>query len=315
MKLFTVRKTIIGILGFALLSSFAGCSHVSGETAPTENKTETSSADTSSSTASNAPVNFTSDFDIQNSAFEKDSDGYVVLKGLADLVPHYELLQHVAPELEKQGVKLDIVSTAADSTWPEKVYDGEVAFHYYAHWPAVAESNETNGFDLVDAGDIHVEPIGAYSEKYNSVSEVPDDATFIIPNDATNEYRALRIIEQAGFIKLKDGIEDSLRASVNDIEEYTKPISITEIDSIQIIGRASEFDVYITNTNKALEAGIDVTKYLFREGEDSPYANIISTKPEYQNDPAIQALVAALRSEDTKQYILDSYNGAVIPAK
>lgn len=158
-----------------------------------------------------------------------------------------------------------------------------------------------------------MEPIAAYSTKYKTLAEIPDNASIVIPNDATNEYRSLKILEQAGFIKLRPDL-DSLRASLTDIEQYIKPVSIKEIDSAQIINLADEFDVYITNTNKILEAGIDPTTNLFRETPDSPYANIIAVKEGRENDEAIKELVSELRSDATKNFITEKYKGAVIPA-
>ena len=236
------------------------------------------------------------------------------LIGLADLVPHNELIELVKPILSKQGIEVEVVSTAADATWLDKLNGGEVDFAFFAHWPYVEEYNEANGVKLANAGNIHVEPISAYSNFYQNVDEVPDNAKFVIPNDATNEYRALKIIEKAGFIKLDPNLKE-LKASTEDIVEYVKPIEITEIDSIQIIGLAQDFDVYITNTNKALEAGVDTSKYLFREDANSPYANIVAVKEEKLDTPAIKALVEALQSDEAKKFIEEKYNGAVIPAQ
>ena len=240
-----------------------------------------------------------------------DGKQLTVITALADLTPHSELIEYVEPKLNEKGYTVEIVSTGADATWNEKTQNGEVDFNFMQHQPALDEWNEINDGKLVNIGDIHVEPIGAYSEKYTSADEVPDGATIVIPNDATNEYRALRILEQQGWIKL--GETETIRASVDDIEEYIKPIEITELDSIQINSHRTEFDVYINNTNKVIEAGLDATKYLFREGEDSPYANIIVTTPEKADDPGLKALVELLQSEDTAKFILEKYNGAVIP--
>lgn len=234
-----------------------------------------------------------------------------VIKALADLTPHSEILEYIEPELNKKGYTIDIVSTASDATWNEKTENGEVDFNYMQHEPYLIEWNEINNGDLVNIGNIHVEPIAAYSEKYTSADEVPDGATIVIPDDATNEYRALRILENEGWIKL--GETENARASVDDIAEFIKPIEITELDSYQINAHINEFDVYINNTNKVIEAGLDATKFLFREGEDSPYANIIVTTPDKKDDPGLKALVEILQSEDTAKFILEKYNGAVIP--
>lgn len=248
------------------------------------------------------------------SASSEEASDTIVLKGVADLVPHSEIIEFVKPQLEEQGIEIELVSTAADSTTNEKLNEGEIDFNYFQHEPYLQSEIEANGYDLVNAGDIHVEPITAYSDKYESTEEIPENAIVAIPNDATNEYRALRILEQNGFIKLKDGVEDTLSASVDDIEEYTIPLQIVELDSAQIIPTKDDYDFFITNTNKALEAGIDSTR-LFSEGADSPYANIIAVRSEDKDNPAIQTLVEALKSPETQKFIEDNYDGAVIPVK
>ena len=236
----------------------------------------------------------------------------IVLKGIVDLVPHSEIIEHVRPQLEEQGIYIELVATAADSTTNERLNSGEIDFNYFQHLPYLESEIEANGYALASAGGIHIEPITAYSDKYASVDEVPEKAVVAIPNDGTNEYRALRILELNGFIKLDDAARDSLSASVDDIVSYVKPIEIVEIDSAQIIPTKADYDFFITNTNKALEAGITSNK-LFSEGEDSPYANIIAVRTEDLDNPAIKALVDALLSEETQKWIQDNYNGAVIP--
>ena len=236
----------------------------------------------------------------------------IVLKGIVDLVPHSEIIEHVRPQLEEQGIYIELVATSADSTTNERLNAGEIDFNYFQHLPYLESEVETNGYKLVSAGGIHIEPITAYSDKYTSVDQIPDNAVVAIPNDGTNEYRALRILELNGFIVLDDAARDSLSASVSDITSYVKPIEIVEIDSAQIIPTKDDYDFFITNTNKALEAGITSNK-LFSEGEDSPYANIIAVREEDLDNPAVKALVDALLSEETQQWIQDNYNGAVIP--
>ena len=239
-------------------------------------------------------------------------DGTIVLKGIADLVPHSEIIEYVKPKLEAQGITIELVSTAADSTTNEKLNAGEIDFNYFQHDPYLQSEIEANGYDLVNAGGIHVEPITAYSDKYESKEDIPENAVVAIPNDATNEYRALRILELNGFIVLDESVQDSLSASVADITEYVVPLEIVELDSAQIIPTKDDYDFFITNTNKALEAGITSNR-LFSEGADSPYANIIAVRTEDKDNPAIQALVEALLDEDTQQFIEETYNGAVIP--
>lgn len=195
----------------------------------------------------------------------------ITIKGIADLVPHSELIEYVAPRLKEQGIIVELVATAADNTTNEKLAKGEIDFNFFQHEPYLKEWNKVNGYNLVNAGDIHVEPITAYSDKYSSKEEIPDNAVVAIPNDGTNEYRALRILEENGFIKLNPQTANSLTASVSDIAEYLRPIRIVELDSAQIIPTKDDYDFFITNTNKALEAKITSAR-LFSEGSDSPYA-------------------------------------------
>jgi D-methionine transport system substrate-binding protein len=267
-----------------------------------------------SSQNSDASPNSVSETSVNSETDPSSSEEIVTIKGIADLVPHSELIEFVKPKLKEQGINVELVATDADNTTNEKLAKGEIDFNFFQHEPYLKEWNEANGYNLVNAGNIHVEPITAYSDKYTKKEDIPDHAVVAIPNDGTNEYRALRILEQNGFIKLNEETVKSLSASVLDIKEYLRPIEIVEIDSAQIIPTKDDYDFFITNTNKVLEAKITSTR-LFSEGSDSPYANIIAVREEDLNNPAIAALVKALQDEDTRQYILDTYNGAVIPAK
>lgn len=243
------------------------------------------------------------------------ASGDVEIRGIVDLVPHSELINHVKDKLAAEGVIVKLVSTAPDAVSNQRTEAGEADFNFFQHDPYLKEWNEINGGRLINAGDIHVEPISAYSDKYKTVDAVPRNAKIAIPNDTTNEYRALRILEAAGFIKLDDAASASLRATVANIKEYLKPIELIELESATIIPLKNDFDVFITNVNKALEAGIS-SAILFREGEDSPYANIIVTPGNLPADKraAVDKLVKALQSEDTRNFILNKYNGKVIPA-
>jgi D-methionine transport system substrate-binding protein len=179
----------------------------------------------------------------------------------------------------------------------------------YSKWWLEQDPHAFLGSDAEAEG----QPIGFYSTKYKTRAEIPDKAVIAVPNNATNEYRALRILEQNGFIKLKPDIEN-FSATKEDIAEYVKPVEIVELDAGIIIRNGDQFDGYITNTNRILEAGIDPTSALFREGKDSPYANILVTKTARVNDPAIVALKNALTTEEVRKFIEEKYNGAVVPA-
>ena len=240
----------------------------------------------------------------------------VEIKGIADLVPHSELIDYVKDKLAAEGVIVTLVSTAADEITNERTATGEIDFNFFQHFPYLNEWNDISGGNLIRVGDIHVEPISAYSDKYKTVSEVPDNAVIALPNNATNTYRALRILEIAGFIKLDEAAATSLKASVSSVSEYLKPIKLIELDSNIIIPTKGDFDVLITNVNRVLEAGV-TSDVLLREGEDSPYANIVAVREDLAADKraAVDKLVAALQSEATRNYILEKYNGKVIPAR
>ncbi len=238
----------------------------------------------------------------------------VTLKTICDLTPHSEILGAAEDLLAAEGIKIDIVSTTWSATWNDMLVDGEVDFAYFMHVPAMESIEEEMGVTLYSAGTVHIEPYACFSSKYTSVDELPENAVIAVPNDASNEYRALKVLEENGFITLAEDTTAS-NVSVQSIEEYVKPIEIVEADQANIIPMADDFDAYFVNVNRALEADIDTTAYLMREGEDSEYANIITVTEENKDNPYIAKMVGVLKSDEIKQFITDNYNGAVIPAK
>ncbi len=236
------------------------------------------------------------------------------LKTVCDLTPHSEILNAAKDLLAAEGIEIDIVSTTWDASWNEMLVDGEVDFAYFMHVPAMESIEEEMGVTLYSAGAIHIEPYACFSNKVSSVDELPENAVIAVPNDASNEYRALKVLEDNGFLTLSDEMT-SLNASTQMITEYLKPVEIVEMDQANIIPMGDDFDAYFVNVNRALEAGLDTTAYLMRESEDSEYANIITVTEEHKDDPAIAKMVEVLKSDEIKKFIEDNYNGAVIPAK
>ncbi len=293
---------LAGTAAFSIMMT-TGC----GSEAQAQTKEETA-ADAGSGEASTEST-------ADDSQWKRDEKGNILITGIADLTPHSELIEFVTPKLAEQGYTVKLVATAADSTTNEKTQNGEIDFNFHQHLPYLNEVNETNGWDLVNAGDIHVEPITAYSDKYSSADEISDGDVIAIPNDETNEYRALRILEDQGLITLDAGVKDSLRANVDSITDNKKNLEFVEIDSYQIIPTKEDYDVFVVNTNKALEANLKSNKLFSESAKGNPYANIITVKPENLKNPAIIALVDALRSDETKKFIEEKYNGAVIPAE
>ena len=214
----------------------------------------------------------------------------------------------------QEGIELDIVSTTWDATWNDMLIDGDIDFAYFMHVPAMESIEEEMGATLYSMGGVHVEPYACFSDKYASKDELPENAVIAIPNDSSNEYRALKVLEKEGFLKLNPDMT-AIDASVDQIEEYTIPIEIVEMDQANIIPSAADFDAYFVNVNRALEANIDTTAYLMREGEDSEYANIITVTEANKDNEAIKKLVSVLQSDETKKFIEENFNGAVIPAK
>ena len=247
-------------------------------------------------------------------AVEEAAAETVVLKCIGDLTPHSEILGAAKDALAAEGIELDIVSTSWDPTWNEMLVDGEVDFAYFMHVPAMESIEEEMGVTLYSMGGIHVEPYACFSSKYASKDEIPENAIIAIPNDSSNEYRALKVLENEGFIKLNPEMT-AITASISEITEYVKPIEIIEMDQANIIPSADDFDAYFVNVNRALEAGLDTQAYLMREGEDSEYANIITVTEANKDNEAIKKMVEVLQSDEIKEFITNQYNGAVIPAK
>ena len=306
-----MKKKIVAMLTATVLSvaMLSGCGSNNAPAAQDSATTgESSEAEASADAGEATPAE--SD-DAEKSEVPAET---VVLKTVCDLTPHSEILNAAADLLADKGIELDIVSTTWDATWNEMLIDGEVDFAYFMHVPAMESIEEEMGATLYSAGTVHVEPYACFSNKYASVDEIPDDAVIAVPNDASNEYRALKVLEANGFITLSDDIT-SLNASTQKIEEYVKPIEIVELDQANIIPMGDDFDAYFVNVNRALEAGLDTTAYLMRESEDSEYANIITVTEANKDNPAIATLVEVLKSDEVKQFIESNYNGAVIPAK
>lgn len=306
-----MKKKIVAMLTATVLTvaMLSGCGSDNVPAAQDSTTTDGSSeAEAPADTEETAPAESAGTGEIEAPA-EK-----VVLKTVCDLTPHSEILNSAADLLAEKGIELDIVSTTWDATWNEMLIDGEVDFAYFMHVPAMESIEEEMGVTLYSAGTVHVEPYACFSNKYTSVDEIPDNAVIAVPNDASNEYRALKVLEANGFVKLSADIT-SLNASTQEIEEYIKPIEIVELDQANIIPMGDDFDAYFVNVNRALEAGLDTTAYLMRESEESEYANIITVTEANKDNPAIATLVEVLKSDEVKQFIESNYNGAVIPAK
>ncbi|WP_137886079.1 MetQ/NlpA family ABC transporter substrate-binding protein [Pseudomonas sp. 2FE] len=228
-------------------------------------------------------------------------------------VPHAEILEFIKPALAQQGVELR-VKVFTDYVQPNvQVAEKRLDANFFQHQPYLDEFNKSKGTQLVSVAGVHVEPFGAYSSKFKSLSELPQGASVVIPNDATNGGRALLLLDKVGVIKLQDNT--SITATPKDIVENPKAIKVRELEAATLPRVLGQVDLALINTNYALEAKLNPTKdALAIEGSDSPYVNILVARPDNKDSAALQKLAKALNSPEVKQFILEKYQGAIVPA-
>jgi len=228
-------------------------------------------------------------------------------------VPHAELLEYVKPALAKQGVELD-VKVFTDYVQPNlQVAQKQLDVNFFQHKPYLDEFNANRGTELVQVGQVHVEPFGAYSRKVKSVDALPEGATVAIPNDPSNGGRALLLLANHGLIKLKD--PENILATARDVAENPKKLKFRELEAATLPRVLDQVDLALINTNYALEAGLNPTQdALFIEGSDSPYANILVTRKDNAENESVKKLVNVLQSDDVRKFIEEKYKGAIVPA-
>ena len=234
----------------------------------------------------------------------------------ASATPHAEILEQAKPLLEEQGWDLE-VTVFDDYVQPNLVVEsGDFDANYFQHIPYLENFNEEQGTHLVNAGGIHYEPFGIYPGTKSTLDELEDGDTIAVPNDTTNEARALLLLEANGVIKLKE--DAGLTATVKDIEENPHNVEIQELEAAQVPRVKDEVAFVVLNGNYALEAGFSVAKdAIAYETSDSEaaktYVNVIAVKEGNENSDKIKALVDVLKSDEIKDFINEKYDGAVIP--
>lgn len=234
----------------------------------------------------------------------------------ASATPHAEILEQAKPLLEEQGWDLE-VTVFDDYVQPNLVVEsGDFDANYFQHIPYLENFNEKQGTHLVNAGGIHYEPFGIYPGTKGTLDELEDGDTIAVPNDTTNEARALLLLEANGVIKLKE--DAGLTATVKDIEENPHNVEIQELEAAQVPRVKDEVAFVVLNGNYALQAGFSVAKdAIAYETSDSEaaktYVNVIAVKEGNENSDKIKALVSVLKSDEIKNYITETYDGAVIP--
>ena len=226
-------------------------------------------------------------------------------------VPHVEILEQVKPILAKAGYTLEIKEFTDYVTPNIAVDEGDLDANFFQHAPYLDEFNKNKNTDLVKTVNVHLEPMGVYSIKIKSLDDLKDGDSIAVPNDPTNENRALDVLEKAGIMKFAD---KALKTKI-DVIENPKNIVLVEIDAPQLPRVLDDVAAAVINTNYALSAGLNPTKdALVLESINSPYANIVVVKRGNENSEAIKALNKAINSEEIRSFIIENYKGAIIPA-
>ncbi len=233
----------------------------------------------------------------------------------ASPAPHAEILNAAKEILAQKGYDLQVMEYV-DYIQPNLALEsGDLDANYFQHLPYLESFNEENGTDLVSAAAIHYEPFGIYAGKTTSLDALADGAVVAVPNDTSNEARALLLLEAQGLIKLKEGAD--LTVTKNDIVENPKNLELYEVEAAQIPRVIEDVDIAVINGNYAIEAGFKVADALAVEDSESiaatTYGNVIAVRSGEENDPAVQALIEALKSDEVKKFMEDTYAGAVVP--
>lgn len=314
MKKRVVASLLAAVLAFGALT---GCGN---DSAPVAN-TGTQEPESAPAVEDNAGTDAaTENTDAQGAETETGDNAEVEEKGTitiaASATPHAEILEEAAAILAEQGWTLD-VTIFDDYVQPNLVVESdEFDANYFQHIPYLDSFNEEQGTHLVNAGGIHYEPFGIYPGTKSDLSEIEAGDVIAVPNDTTNEARALLLLQDNGLITLKDGV--GLEATVNDIEENPNDIKIQELEAAQVPRVKDEVAFVVLNGNYALEAGFSVAKdSVAYESSDSEaaktYVNVIAVKEGNENNEGIKALVDVLKSDAIVDFINNTYDGAVIP--
>ena len=249
---------------------------------------------------------------------KKAESAKTTVKVGASITPHAEILREAAKLLEKEGITLEVIAYTASVQPNTAVEDGSLDANYFQHTPYLNTFNAENKTHLVSVGSIHYEPFGIYAGKVKAIADLPDGAKIGVPNDGSNETRALLLLQQEGLIKLKDGIDASSNATKLDVVENPKNIDIVEMEAAQISKALADLDLGVINGNYALQAGLNAgTDALAVEDASGSgaqtYANVLCVKEGNEKNANVQALFKALTSEEIKTFINNTYSGAVVP--
>ena len=235
----------------------------------------------------------------------------------ASPTPHAEILKVAAEVLKDQGYTLKIVEYS-DYVQPNLALDSkDLDANFFQHKPYLDDFNKEKGTKLVSLGTVHYEPCGIYAGKCSNLAELKDGGMVAVPNDTTNEARALLLLQDQGLLKLKDGA--GLTATRRDIVDNPKNLKIEELEAAQLVRALPDVEIAVINGNYAILGGLKVKDALAAESADSvaaaTYANILAVRAGDESRPELQALLQALKGEKVKKFIMDTYEGAVVPAE
>ncbi len=309
-----IRTLTTAVLAFALSAlALTGCSTGKTSSDASDNSSVSSDSANSANSASSADSNSDS-----SSAAESDTTEKAVIKVGATSTPHGEILEHIKGALAEQGYDLQI-TIYDDYVLPNKALaDGELDANYFQHTPYLNSYNEANGTDLVSAALIHYEPFGLYGNGVTSLSDVAEGASIVIPADDSNETRALLLLAQEGLITLPEGANAVDGVTTLDIvDDHGYKITTVQADTVAAqFNNSDNGSLAVINGNYALAAGLNASDALAVEDASGSaaqtYANIIAVRSGEENSDKTTALVNALRTDDVKQFIADTYSGAVI---
>lgn len=236
-----------------------------------------------------------------------------VLKVGATPVPHAEILEFIKDDLAAEGIELDIVEFT-DYVTPNLALDeGSIDANYFQHIPYLNQFNSDRDLNLKSVIKVHIEPIALYSEEYTNLEEIPEGASIAVPNDPSNEGRALLLLHNKGIITLDD--PTNLSATPIDIVENPKNLKFEELEAAQLPRVLPDVAAAVINTNYSLEADLNpLEDALIIEGSDSPYVNVVAVKAENVDSEKIKILRKVINSKKVKEFIIEEYEGAVVPA-
>ncbi|HWP96079.1 MAG TPA: MetQ/NlpA family ABC transporter substrate-binding protein [Syntrophomonadaceae bacterium] len=250
---------------------------------------------------------------VSSSSDTAPATGLITLKVGAAVTPHAEILNFIKPDLKKEGIDLQVITIDNEAQLNPSLQDKQIDANYFQHVPYLDSVSKEKGYQFTAIAKVHIEPMGFYSRKIKAKDELKPGAKIAIPDNPSNEYRALALLQNNGLIKLKEGLSN-YSATPRDIIDNPKNLVFSEVEAQQLPRILPDVDGAVINTNWVLEAKIDPNSALFREDANSPYANVLVVRKGDESRPEIKKLVEYLTSDKVKQFIKDKYGVAVVPA-